>query len=59
VLSQEQVERKPESALGKTACTAMTCRATIRKQPGGWFALVDILSVCATADQHRNCAKGE
>jgi hypothetical protein len=59
VLLQEQEERKTEAALGKTACAAMTCRATIRKQLGGRFALIEILSVCRAADQHRNCAKGE
>jgi hypothetical protein len=59
VLLQEQIERKPEAALGKTACAAMACRATIGKQPGGRFALIDILSLCPTADQHGDCAKGK
>src|SRR5450759_2830547 len=31
VLLQEQEQRKTEAALGKTACAAMTCRATVRK----------------------------
>jgi hypothetical protein len=59
VLLQEQVEREAEAALGKTACASMTCRATIRKQPRGRFALIEILGVRRTADQHRNYAKGE
>jgi hypothetical protein len=57
VLLQEQEQRETEASLGKTARAAMTCRATIRKQPGGRFALVEILSVCGTAGQHTNCAK--
>jgi hypothetical protein len=36
----------------------MTCRATIRKQPGARFALIEILGVRRTGDQHRNDAKG-
>jgi hypothetical protein len=59
VLLQEQEQRKPEAALGKTACAAMTCRATVCKQPGGRFALVDILSVRPAADQYSNGAKHE
>jgi hypothetical protein len=59
VLLQEQEKRKPEATLGKTAGAAMACRATIRKQLGGRFALIEILSVCRAADQHENCAKGE
>ena len=45
MLLQVKVERKPEAALGKPAWAAMTCRATIRKQPGRRFALIDILSL--------------
>src|ERR1700726_2786333 len=37
----------------------VTCRATVRKQPGGRFALIDILSMCPGADQHGNCAEDE
>src|SRR5260221_9492740 len=37
----------------------MTCRAPVREQPGGRFALIDILSVCPAADQHGKCAKDE
>ena len=48
-----------EAALGKTACAAMTCRATLRKQLGGGFAPVEILGVRPTVDQHGNCAKGD
>jgi hypothetical protein len=59
VLLQEKVQRKSEAALGKTACAAMTCRATVRKQPGGRFALIQILGVRPTADQHGHCANGE
>jgi len=59
VLLQEQEERKTEAVLGKTARAAMACRATIRKQPGGRFALIEILSVCHTADEHGNRAKGK
>jgi len=59
VLLQEQEQRKSEAALGKTACAAMTCRATVRKQLGGRFALIEILSVRPAADQHRHCANGE
>ena len=59
MLLQEQVERKPEAALGETARAAVTCRATIRKQLGGRFALIDILSMCRSADQHGNCAEDE
>jgi hypothetical protein len=56
---QEQVERESEAALGKTAWAAMTCRATIGKQPGGRFALIEILGMCRSADQHSHGAKGE
>jgi hypothetical protein len=59
VLLQEQEERKTEAALGKTACAVMTSRATVRKQLVGRFALIEILSVCRTANQHGNYAKGE
>jgi hypothetical protein len=59
VLLQEQEERKTKAVLGKTARAAMTCRATIRKQLGSRFALIEILGVCHAADQCRNCAKGE
>jgi hypothetical protein len=59
VLLQEQEERETKAALGKTACAAMTCRATIRKQLGGRFAGIEILGVCRAADQHQNCANDE
>jgi hypothetical protein len=59
VLLQEQEQRESEAALGKTACAAMTCRATVGKQLGGRFALIEILGVCRSADQRSNCAKGE
>jgi hypothetical protein len=59
MLLQEQEQRQPEAALGKTACAVMTGRATIRKQPFGRFALIEILGVRRTADQQRNGAKGE
>jgi hypothetical protein len=59
VLLQEKVQRETEAALGKTACAAMTCRATVREQPGGRLALIEILSVRRTADQHVHCAKDE
>jgi hypothetical protein len=59
VLLQEQEQRQSEAALGKTACAVMTCRATVRKQPFGGFALIEILGVRHSADQHRNCAKDE
>ena len=59
MLLQEQEEREPEAALGKTACAAMTCRTTIRKQPRGRFALIEILSVCRSADEHKNGSEDE
>jgi hypothetical protein len=37
----------------------MTCCATVGKQPGGRFALIEILGVCRSADQRGHCAKGE
>jgi hypothetical protein len=59
MLFQEQEECGTEAALGETARAAMTCRATIRKQPRGRFALIEILSVCRSADEHTNGAKDE
>jgi hypothetical protein len=59
VLLQVQEERESEAALGKTKGAAMTCRATISKQPDGRFALIEVLGVCRSADQHSYCAKGE
>jgi hypothetical protein len=59
MLFQEQEERETEAAPGKTACAAMTCRATIRKQPRGRFALIEILSVCRSADVHINGSEDE
>jgi hypothetical protein len=59
VIFQEQEERQTKAALGKTARAAMTCRATIRKQLGGRFALIEILRVCRAADRCRNGANGE
>jgi hypothetical protein len=59
VLLQKQEQRETEATLGKAAWAAMACCATISKQPGGRFALIEILSVCRTADQHGNDAKGE
>jgi hypothetical protein len=59
VLLQEQEERETKAALGKTACAAMTCRATIPKQLGGRFALIEILGMCGAADQYQKSAKGE
>jgi hypothetical protein len=59
VILQEQEQRKAEATLGKTACAAMTGRATIGKQLGGWFALIEILSLCRSTAEHRNHAKGE
>jgi hypothetical protein len=52
MLLQEHEERNTEAALGKTSCAAMTCRTTIRKQPRGRFALIEILSVCHSPDEH-------
>jgi hypothetical protein len=37
----------------------MTCRATIPKQLGGRFALIEILGMCGAADQYQKYAKGE
>jgi hypothetical protein len=59
MLLQEQEEREPEAALGKTACAAMTCRTTIREQPRGRFALIEILSMCRSAREHKNCSEDE
>ena len=56
---QEQEQRQAEAALGKAARAAMTGRATIRKQPGSRFALIEILAVCRAADQDQNGDKGE
>jgi hypothetical protein len=57
MLLQEQEERETEAALGKTVCAAMTCRATIRKQPRRRFALIEILSVCRGSDEQINDAE--
>jgi hypothetical protein len=59
MLLQEQEEREPEAALGKTACGAMTCRTTIRKQARGRFALIEILSICRSADECQNGSEDE
>ena len=59
MLLQEQEEREPEAALGKTACGAMTCRTTIRKQARGRFALIEILSICRSADEYQNGSENE
>ena len=59
MLLQEQEEREPEATLGKTACAAMTCRTTIREQPRGRFALIEILGLCRSADEHKNGPEGE
>ncbi len=55
---QEHEEREAEAALGKTARAAMTARAAIREQPGGRFALIEILGACGAADQDQNGARG-
>jgi hypothetical protein len=54
MLLQEHEEREPEAAPGKTARAAMTCRTTIRKQPRGRFALIEILGLCRSADEHKH-----
>jgi hypothetical protein len=59
VLLQKQEKRETEASLGKTARAAMTCRATICKQLGGRFALIEVLSVCGAAGQRANRAKRE
>jgi hypothetical protein len=59
MLLQEQEEREPEAALGKTACAAMACRTTIRKQPRGRFALIEILSMCRGTDEDNNGSEDE
>src|SRR5277367_4090569 len=59
VILQEQVQCEAEAALGKTACAAMTGRATIRKQPGRRFARIEVLGARWAADQQRNDAKDE
>ncbi len=59
VVFQEKIEREIEAALGETAGAAMTRSATVSKQPGGRFALIDILCVCRCAGQHSDDAKGE
>jgi hypothetical protein len=59
VLLQEHVQRQPEAAFGKTARVMVTCRATVGEQPGGRFALIDILRLRRSAGQHDNRAKGE
>jgi len=53
VVSQEHEERETEATLGKTACAAMTCHATIGEQLHARFALIKILSVGTGAGQHR------
>lgn len=59
MLPQEQVERETEAAPGETACAAMTCRATVREQPRGRFALIKILGVCRSAAEQINGSEGE
>ena len=56
---QEQKQRQAEAALGKPARAAVTGRATIRKQPDGRFALIEVLGVCCAPDQNQNCDKRE
>jgi hypothetical protein len=56
---QEQEEGGTEAAPGKTACAAMACRATIRKQPRCRFALIDILSVRRSAAKRINGSEDE
>jgi hypothetical protein len=56
---QEQEEGGTEAAASKTARAAMTCRATIRKQPRRRFALIDILSVSRGAHDPINCSEDE
>ena len=48
---QEREQRGAEAAFGETACGAVTCRATIRKQLRCRFALIEILGLCRAADQ--------
>ena len=57
MLFQEKVEREFEAALSETAGAAMTRRATVRKQLGGRFALIEILCGCRCAGQHGDDAK--
>jgi hypothetical protein len=37
----------------------MTRRTTIRKHSGGWFALIEILGLRRTTDQHDKGGKSE
>jgi len=57
VVFQEKIEREFEAALGETTGAAMTGRATVSKQLGGRFALIDILCVCRRAGQRDDDAK--
>lgn len=54
VLLQEQEQRQTEAALGKSAGAVMTSHATIRKQFGGRFSLIEILGMRCSAAQHGN-----
>jgi hypothetical protein len=59
VLLQKQEERETEAASGKTTCAVMARRATICKQPRGRFALIEILSMRRSSDEHIYGAKDQ
>jgi hypothetical protein len=59
VFLQKQEERETDPVLSKSTSAVMTCRAIVRKQFGGRFSLIEILSVRRAADQHGNCASRE
>jgi hypothetical protein len=58
VLLQEEEERKTKSPFGKPARVVMTRRATVRKQLGARFALIEILGM-SHADQRSNGSDNE
>ena len=56
---QKQKQGGTEAAPGQTAGAAMTGRATIRKQTHCRFALINILTVCRSAEKRINSSEDE
>jgi hypothetical protein len=52
-------KREAEASLGKAAGAAMTCGAAIGKQTRTRLALIEILSVCRSADEKAKAAENQ
>jgi hypothetical protein len=59
MILQERVERETQAAFGEPAGAAMTSRATIRKQLGCRFTLIEILSLGRSAGQSIDYAESK